>query len=341
MVRQPKKLTDCPENLRESIDWLIQVKHGNGTNGKDGLTSLAEALKKLIGDAIKKANESLKNREDELKCADKYDNEHHNKHCKSLKDQIATANEPEKSKKKSVLKKHYDEVHYLTEDARNRALGDITERQNKLKELTKNLEAFIGQENDGNDNPATKLLENLTEGLEKFLGYQETSKGYDGTGIVYSDLDRLCDGVMAFLHGVLSGVKGEENVIGFPHPFCIFIAKPRAHQILQCQHDIFIACTAFQHTSELLKFSFNCVIGVSNCFRLCTKGSFLQLTNHLLNLLKIVAISILSVTNLFPQPPQMVHDVKWIELMIYFDFDSCKLPYNGFYGIIDILRFLR
>ncbi|GBE63111.1 hypothetical protein, conserved [Babesia ovata] len=56
------------------------------------------------------------------------------------------------------------------------------------------------------------LLTNLCSGLEKFLGYQETSKGYDGSGIVYSDLDRLCDGVMAFLHGVLSEVKNDESV---------------------------------------------------------------------------------------------------------------------------------
>ncbi|GBE62939.1 hypothetical protein, conserved [Babesia ovata] len=52
----------------------------------------------------------------------------------------------------------------------------------------------------------------LCSGLEKFLGYQETSKGYDGTGIVYSDLDRLCDGVMSFLHGVLESVRDDDNV---------------------------------------------------------------------------------------------------------------------------------
>ncbi|GBE59553.1 Extracellular matrix-binding ebh, putative [Babesia ovata] len=34
----PKALTDCPENLREAIDWLIQVKHGGG------IQTLAEAL---------------------------------------------------------------------------------------------------------------------------------------------------------------------------------------------------------------------------------------------------------------------------------------------------------
>ncbi|GBE63382.1 hypothetical protein, conserved [Babesia ovata] len=86
------------------------------------------------------------------------------------------------------------------EDARKKALKDITDRQTTLNELKEKLKDFIGDENCKN------LLTNLTEGLEKFLGYDKTSKGYDGTGIVYSDLDRLCDGVMAFLHSVLKNV---------------------------------------------------------------------------------------------------------------------------------------
>ncbi|GBE63159.1 hypothetical protein, conserved [Babesia ovata] len=56
------------------------------------------------------------------------------------------------------------------------------------------------------------LLTNLCSGLETFLGFNPSSKGYDGTGIVYSDLDRLCDGMMAFLHGVLESVKDDDNV---------------------------------------------------------------------------------------------------------------------------------
>ncbi|GBE62906.1 hypothetical protein, conserved [Babesia ovata] len=54
------------------------------------------------------------------------------------------------------------------------------------------------------------ILESLCGGLEKFLGYQDGN--YTGEGIVYSDLDRLCDGVMAFLHGVLETVKDDESV---------------------------------------------------------------------------------------------------------------------------------
>ncbi|GBE63309.1 hypothetical protein, conserved [Babesia ovata] len=98
---------------------------------------------------------------------------------------------------------------HRTQDARGRALKDIDERQKTLDGLKQNLEAFIGKEN---DNPAKNLLQNLTDGLEKFLGFNPASKGYSGEGIVYSDLDRLCDGVMSFLHGVLKDVRDHKNL---------------------------------------------------------------------------------------------------------------------------------
>ncbi|GBE59995.1 hypothetical protein, conserved [Babesia ovata] len=180
-----------------------QVKNGGG-----GLDKLAEALKKLIEGAISSATSSLEKRRKELLCADKYDNEHHNKHCQTLLGEIEKEkeykDEDKISKARSKYDDHYNDVHYLTEDARKGALGDIEERQKTLDKLKKDLEKFIGKED--KVNPATEILKNLTDGLEKFLGYQETSKGYDGSGIVYSDLDRLCDGVMAFLHGVLKDV---------------------------------------------------------------------------------------------------------------------------------------
>ncbi|GBE63096.1 hypothetical protein, conserved [Babesia ovata] len=78
----------------------------------------------------------------------------------------------------------------------------------KLKSLNESFKSLSTTQSDNCKN----LLNNLCTGLEKFLGYQETSKGYDGTGIVYSDLDRLCDGVVAFLHGVLESVKNDESV---------------------------------------------------------------------------------------------------------------------------------
>ncbi|GBE63217.1 hypothetical protein, conserved [Babesia ovata] len=167
------------------------------------------ALRKLIGDAITSATDSLDKREKELNCPDKTSIEHYNKHCSDLKQKIdeakASGIDDKISKAKSKYDNHYNGVHYLIEDARKGALGDIEERQKTLSKLKQDLEKFIGKED--KVNPATEILKNLTDGLQKFLGYQETSKGYDGSGIVYSDLDRLCDGVMSFLHGVLHNIQ--------------------------------------------------------------------------------------------------------------------------------------
>ncbi|GBE63185.1 hypothetical protein, conserved [Babesia ovata] len=66
------------------------------------------------------------------------------------------------------------------------------------------------QKNLVDQNPSTSLLNNLCTGLENFLGYEKGN--YTGSGIVYSDLDRLCDGVMSFLHGVLQTVKNDSNL---------------------------------------------------------------------------------------------------------------------------------
>ncbi|GBE63346.1 hypothetical protein, conserved [Babesia ovata] len=70
-----------------------------------------------------------------------------------------------------------------------------------LKELCDFAESLKTNENKSPHD----LLDKLCTGLEKFLGY--SNGNYTGDGIVYSDLDRLCDGVMAFLHGVLSNIK--------------------------------------------------------------------------------------------------------------------------------------
>ncbi|CDR71521.1 hypothetical protein, conserved, partial [Babesia bigemina] len=74
-------------------------------------------------------------------------------------------------------------------------------------ELDNNFDKILNLKITSNNNP-TNILNNLCSGLEKFLGFNSDSKGYDGTGIVYSDLDRLCDGVMGFLSGVLSNIQG-------------------------------------------------------------------------------------------------------------------------------------
>ncbi|GBE58595.1 hypothetical protein, conserved [Babesia ovata] len=48
-----KALTDCPENLREAIDWLLQVNSG------DGIPQLSEALGKLVDNVAQDAERSL------------------------------------------------------------------------------------------------------------------------------------------------------------------------------------------------------------------------------------------------------------------------------------------
>ncbi|CDR71749.1 hypothetical protein, conserved [Babesia bigemina] len=80
-------------------------------------------------------------------------------------------------------------------------------------ELDKKFGKILNLKITSNNNP-NNILTNLCSGLEKFLGFNSASKGYDGSGIVYSDLDRLCDGVMGFLSGVLSNIKdhlGQHN----------------------------------------------------------------------------------------------------------------------------------
>ncbi|CDR71782.1 hypothetical protein, conserved [Babesia bigemina] len=79
-----------------------------------------------------------------------------------------------------------------------------------LRELGKKFDEIQNLKITSNNNP-TNILNNLCTGLETFLGFNPESKGYDGSGIVYSDLDRLCDGVMGFLSGVLGAVKNTQT----------------------------------------------------------------------------------------------------------------------------------
>ncbi|CDR71668.1 hypothetical protein, conserved [Babesia bigemina] len=93
--------------------------------------------------------------------------------------------------------------------------AELAKLQSKLEALEK-VEKLCGSLTNSNkqQNEPKNLLVNLCDGLQTFLGFNPTSKGYDGTGIVYSDLDRLCDGVVAFLSGVLSNIKehlGQHN----------------------------------------------------------------------------------------------------------------------------------
>ncbi|GBE63015.1 hypothetical protein, conserved [Babesia ovata] len=113
--------------------------------------------------------------------------EHYNKEIERLKPTKTAQNPPLSSEESRLLSSYESKL-------------DALETLSKLNESFKSLKS-------PQDKPCETLLNNLCSGLEKFLGYQETSKGYTGKGIVYSDLDRLCDGVMSFLHGVLHNIK--------------------------------------------------------------------------------------------------------------------------------------
>ncbi|GBE63097.1 hypothetical protein, conserved [Babesia ovata] len=103
----------------------------------------------------------------------------------------------------------------------------LSSHQSKLDALQrlKSLNDSLSSLKSPQDKPCETLLNNLCSGLEKFLGYQETSKGYDGTGIVYSDLDRLCDGVMSFLHGVLESVKDDDSVTTYDNDHTLKVSN--------------------------------------------------------------------------------------------------------------------
>ncbi|CDR71902.1 hypothetical protein, conserved [Babesia bigemina] len=91
--------------------------------------------------------------------------------------------------------------------------AELDKLQSKLDALekVKKLCEFLTNLNNQQNEPK-KLLDNLCTGLQTFLGFNSESKGYNGSGIVYSDLDRLCDAVMGFLSGVLGAVKDDEAV---------------------------------------------------------------------------------------------------------------------------------
>ncbi|CDR71682.1 hypothetical protein, conserved [Babesia bigemina] len=207
---------DHNNNLCLSIDWLIQVRYGNGDGG-DGLKHLAEALKKLIEEAINKAEKSLEAEKSKLECPVKYKGnestcQYYDRLIKEAKDAKNSVHPKtqipitELEKQKQRCQNNHT---YYRDGSKQKAYDEITERQKQLDDLKDKLETFT---DDLGNNPNSNILTHLCDGLQTFLGYSPSSKGYDGTGIVYSDLDRLCDAVMGFLSGVLEAVKNENEV---------------------------------------------------------------------------------------------------------------------------------
>ncbi|GBE63413.1 hypothetical protein, conserved [Babesia ovata] len=166
------QITTVIEAVQRKITALDSKK-----NEVDKLQSQVNELKKKI-DAKKNNDDQLKNLKNELEARKK-----------ALK--IAQDLFPEKESKS--LDSHQKSMSSL------KSLDKLCQHCDEVSKINKN--------HDGN---CAEILKNLTEGLEKFLGYEKGN--YTGEGIVYSDLDRLCDGVMSFLHGVLSGVQDDDNV---------------------------------------------------------------------------------------------------------------------------------
>ncbi|GBE63405.1 hypothetical protein, conserved [Babesia ovata] len=247
-----------------SIDWLIQIKHGNGP-GDQGLEPLADALKKLIGDAIKNATTSLQHKSDKLSCSP---NPHDpNSYCRQLDEQIKSTQQKLNDAKNSntslisslesqikLLQSNKDDCtksHYMDKQRASSLEGEVQHGIDVIVKLTqfsgseKSIETLIDNEikrlekqhkdcekspqspdcaqhkkleelqkkrdeisQHNNNSNCETLLNNLCTGLENFLGYDNGN--YTGEGIVYSDLDRLCDGVMAFLHSVLKDVHAKQ-----------------------------------------------------------------------------------------------------------------------------------
>ncbi|GBE62943.1 hypothetical protein, conserved [Babesia ovata] len=210
--------------VHHGIDVIVKLTQFSGSE---------KSIETLINKEIKRLNKTL------IKLFDKYCGsagccQKHRDTIEQLKKLHDNVNTPEKLSKINFdeLKKHLKAMENpVNDDGKNpcywhhsidsNTYDNLHSIHTKLLKLTDHRESVTNANNDA----CKKLLNNLCSGLEKFLGYQETSKGYDGSGIVYSDLDRLCDGVMAFLHGVLETVKDDDNVTKYDKDDALKITK--------------------------------------------------------------------------------------------------------------------
>ncbi|GBE59952.1 hypothetical protein, conserved [Babesia ovata] len=186
--------------LQETFEKYDEIENKiNGLNKlKDEKKSLKEQ-KSLLEEQIEKLKSALNKPEKEIESLISSINEKIDAHKKEI-EAFKNANKDDKN----------ISIPYSLSSKLETAQAKLQSHEASLESI-KNLEKLItfhegvnnsGQNKDGNCND---ILKNLTEGLEKFLGH--SNGNYTGEGIVYSDLDRLCDGVMSFLHGVLHHIK--------------------------------------------------------------------------------------------------------------------------------------
>ncbi|GBE63168.1 hypothetical protein, conserved [Babesia ovata] len=182
------------ERLQQENESLQAKIFSQSSKLTTQITTVIEAVQSVIDDLDSKKNsvDKLQSQVNDLKKKIDAKQNHNVDQLKNLKNQLEAAQNDFPEKESKSLDSH---------QASKRSLGTLKE----LCEYANSLE-----KNQQNENPSTTLLNNLCTGLEKFLGYEKGN--YTGEGIVYSDLDRLCDGVMSFLHGVLESVKGDDSV---------------------------------------------------------------------------------------------------------------------------------
>ncbi|GBE62010.1 hypothetical protein, conserved [Babesia ovata] len=204
-----KKLTDCPTNLRESIDWIIQLKYGSGHG--DGVDNLSEALdklhRKLIADSFSNLLDQLSDLLDPWKTTPCCRRIH--RAIRTIKIKLQHPRNIQRNHINGLLKQleYNKEVclqHHYIDSSKDEALKDVHSKMRDLAGVSRDI-----------NTSRNGLLHHLCDGVQILLGFDSSSKGYSGSGIVYSELDRLCDGVMAFLSGVLKYVHENENL----HPY--------------------------------------------------------------------------------------------------------------------------
>ncbi|CDR96504.1 hypothetical protein BBBOND_0304080 [Babesia bigemina] len=220
MAPQFKKLTDCPENLREAIDWLIQIRHGGDGQG---LGKLAKALKKLIE---KVTDDALRSLSDEQDANNKSSDSDASTESPSSSSYQSPSNLLDEIDKRLVKVK--DNIEAEKEKLKNHDMPETrqaikhleakSESLEIVKQFAKFSEKHLIPEGTGN------MLNKFCAGLEHLLGYN--SGMYTGDGIVYGDCDRLRDAVLMFFHGLLESVTNDDNVttydgyIGEPNKLC-------------------------------------------------------------------------------------------------------------------------
>ncbi|GBE63226.1 hypothetical protein, conserved [Babesia ovata] len=252
-----KKFRDDLKNLQDTfkkydeiatkIDSLqkdiAEKSKAPGKAPSGGGPEIAELNEKIEAEKkkLEKENESLNEQIKELKSALNASKMKIDEYIQKLTASVRKCEEEIKQYKKDEKQRHKKQYNEDLKDADisipSHLSNPLATEQAKLKsheaslESLKNLEkliAFHESVEKNQDGECLSILNNLCTGLEKFLGYQETSKGYSGDGIVYSDLDRLCDGVMSFLHGVLSGVQDDENVTTYNE----YIDSPKINNVI-------------------------------------------------------------------------------------------------------------